>query len=160
MSAVRGASTGGTSNSWPPILSWKTSASPEFSSTMRCLARRRAPVILTPSSRRPNSVAEGCSTSAGSSTSAASTVEPTTSSRRSPFMVSTSGSSGMVYLYPLQRSLFSPLPHACLARDERRVALRQEIAVVSAHRPDLEACPAKPARDLRRLVQPHAVDLL
>ena len=65
MSAVSGSSTGGTSRSWPPILSWKTSESPEPSSTMRCLARRRAPVIRTPSSRLTNSSVEGCSTSEG-----------------------------------------------------------------------------------------------
>src|SRR3954469_18854163 len=62
---------------------------------MRCLARRRAPVIRTPSNPRTNSSNEGCSTRAGSSTSAISILAPTTSSRRSFFMVSTSGSSGI-----------------------------------------------------------------
>src|SRR5919199_2479842 len=61
---------------------------------MRCLARRRAPVMRTPPSRRTNSSKEGCSTRAGSRTSPPSILEPTTSPRRSSFMVSTSGSSG------------------------------------------------------------------
>src|SRR5918997_1765391 len=100
MSDDRGSSTGGTRSSWPPILSWKTRESPESSSTMRCLARRRAPVARTPSRRRTNSSLEGCSTSAGSRTSAPSITEPTTSPRRSSFMVSTSGSSGMRLLAP------------------------------------------------------------
>src|SRR5918998_297991 len=61
---------------------------------------RRAPVARTPSRRRTNSSLEGCSTNAGSRTSAPSIPEPTTSPRRSSFMVSTSGSSGMRLLVP------------------------------------------------------------
>src|SRR5215208_708618 len=47
-----------------------------------------------------------------------------------------------------------------LARLERRMALSQSIIAVGAHRSYLEACPLELGGKLRRLVQPHAVDLV
>src|SRR5215211_2714066 len=158
MSAFSGSSTGGTRRSWPPIFSWKTSASPESSSTIRCLARRRAPVMLTPSIRFANSWSEGCSTSDASRTSARSIFEPVTSSRRSSFMVSTSGNSGI--------GVFIPVPHRVIsvvsmwfARDEGGVALGERKVAVSSHRLDSKASPFEFCRQLRWIVQPHSMDL-
>src|SRR5215204_2002195 len=158
MSAFSGSSTGGTSRSWPPILSWNTSESLEPSSTMRCLARRRAPVIWTPSSRLANSSAEGCSTSEGARTSAHSISEPTTSSRRSSFMVSTSGSSGMRVFIP---ALCRPIPAALgrFSRDEGGVALRQREVAIGSQYPNPEASPLEFCGQLRRVVEPHAMHL-
>src|SRR5918999_567790 len=159
MSAVSGSSTGGTSRSWPPILSWNTSESPGPSSTMRCLARRRAPVMLTPSSQLTNSSAEGCSTSEASRTRARSISEPATSSRRSSFMVSTSGNSGIRVFIPARRCPI--LPYSCrFARDEGGVALRQLVPTVRSHRPNLEARLFEFCRHLRRFVEPHTMHLV
>src|SRR5215210_218732 len=158
MSALSGSSTGGTSSSWPPILSWKTSESPVPSSMMRCLARRRTPVMLTPSSRLTNSWVEGCSTSDASRTSARSISEPVTSSRRSSFIVSTSGNSGI--------DVFIPVPHRVIsvvsmwfARGEGGVALGERKVAVRSHRLDSKASPFEFCGQPRRVVQPHAMDL-
>src|SRR5215208_675171 len=47
-----------------------------------------------------------------------------------------------------------------LARLEHRAALSQGIIAVGTHRSYLEACPPELGGKLRRLVQPHAVDLV
>src|SRR5918997_381130 len=130
INAVRGSSTGGTRSNWPPILSWKTRESPDPSSTMRCLALRRAPSIRAPSSRRTNSSIEGCSTSAGSRTPTPSILEPTTSSRRSSFMVSTSGSSGT--------RLLSPAGDADGARERGRIPVDRLVEAVEHDRAGVE----------------------
>src|SRR5215210_1016502 len=125
---------------------------------MRCLARRRAPVIRTPSSRLANSSAEGCSTSEGSSTSARSISAPATSPCRSSFMVSTSGSSGIRVFIPV-RGCPSPAGSYRFARDEGGVALLQREVTVRSHRAHPEARPFEFRGQLRRIIQPHAMHL-
>src|SRR5215212_491943 len=125
---------------------------------MRCLARRRAPMIPTPSSRLANSWVEGCSTSEESRTSARSIFEPATSSRRSSFMVSTSGSSGIGVFIPAWHRLI--LSASCrFTRDEGGVALRELEGAVRSHRPNPEAHPFEFCGQIRWIVQPHAVHL-
>src|SRR5215212_10310614 len=126
---------------------------------MRCLARRRAPVIRTPSSRLANSSAEGCSTSEESMTLARSISEPATNSRRSSFMVSTSGSSGIRVFIPARR--FPILAASCrFTRHEGGVALRQRVPIVRSQRPNPEARPFEFCGQLRRLVESHAMHLV
>src|SRR5215216_836191 len=126
---------------------------------MRCLARRRAPVILAPSSRLANSSAEGCSTSEASRTRARSISEPATSSRRSSFMVSTSGNSGIRVFIPARRCPI--LAASCrFARDEGSMALRQRVSTIGSHRPNPKARLFEFCGQPRRIVEPHAVHLL
>src|SRR5918994_409006 len=126
---------------------------------MRCLARRRAPVMLTPSTRLTNSSAEGCSTSEASRTRARTISEPATSSRRSSFMVSTSGSSGIRVFIPARRCPI--LVASCrFARDEGGVALRQRVATVRSHRLNPEARPFEFCGQVQLVVESHAMDLL
>src|SRR5829696_4134853 len=126
---------------------------------MRCLARRRAPVIRTPSSRLANSSAEGCSTSEASRTRARSLCEPATSSRRSSLMVSTSGSSGIRVSIPAPRCPI--LVASCgSASDEAGVALRYRRSTVGWHRPIPEARPFEFCGQPRRVVDSHAMRLL
>src|SRR5215212_2051120 len=125
---------------------------------MRCLARRRAPVILAPPSRPANSWVEGCSTSEGSRTLARSICAPTTRPRRSSFMVSTSGSSGICVFILALRRLF--LAASCrFACDEGGVTLRQREAAIRSHRPNQETRPFEFCGQPRRLVQAHAMHL-
>src|SRR5918997_1046573 len=153
MSAVRGSSTGGTRRSWPPIFSWKTSESPVSRSTIKCFARRRAPEIRPPSNPSSNFSVEGCSTRAGSKTSTSMMSEPTTSSRRSSFIVSTSGSSGIRVFIPLPQPLVPAATSRRFAGDERRVSPGQRVPTVTAHSSNLEAHSTQLPRYLRRFVQ-------
>src|SRR5918998_4121049 len=126
---------------------------------MRCLARRRAPVMRAPSSLLANSSAEGCSTSEESRTRTRSISEPATSSRRSSFMVSTSGNSGMSVFIPARRC--PVLAASCrFARDEGSVALGQRVITVRSHRPNPEARPFEFCGQTQRVVKPHAVHLV
>ena len=159
MSAVRGSSTGGTSRSWPPDLELEDQRVAGIELDDEVLgppSRPRYPDTLQAGGRTPRSKA--ARRARGRAPPARSMVEPTTSSRRSSFMVSTSGSSGMC-IYTLSEAPRSTGGLRRLAR-ERRVALSQGIIAVGAHRSYLEACPPELGGKLRRLVQPHAVDLV
>src|SRR5918998_5245021 len=83
--------------------------------------------------------------------------EPTTSSRRTSFIVSTSGSSGIRVFIPLPQPLVLAATSRWFAGDERRVSPGQRVPTVTAHSSNPEAHSTQFPRYLRRFVQTLAV---